>query len=124
MYTRPEQLASDIAQVLSRGDYSRFFQWYYWDLADTDGREARFFYPKRYPLTFFTVRLMELVAEPVSTLDLRGTAKRVLGWFVSNSERLESNVRADTTVSRKQRRESSADVLRESVRRDEIAEDW
>ena len=39
VYVHPEQLASDIAQVLDCGDYLRFFQWYYWDMAATVGSD-------------------------------------------------------------------------------------
>ena len=45
--------------------------------------------PGRYPLTFFSLRLMELPLNPVPVLDLQGYAQQVHEWFVNNSERLE-----------------------------------
>lgn len=80
--------------------------------------------PQRYPLAFFSVRLLELAGGPLPELDLRGKAEDVLGWFTENAGRLERHVRADpgaNGASMESRRERAFAALQEAVHRDEAA---
>ena len=103
------------------------FSWGDWELEGSrNERTVRPVHPQRYPLAFFSVRLLELAGGPPPELDLRGEAQRVLGWFTENASRLERHVRAEpgaNDASMESRRERAHAALREAVRRDEAARD-
>ena len=123
VYTRPTELADDVAAALEREHDSMFSQWLDWEtpyhISGWSGSVSR----SQYPLTCFAVMLMELTEDTSPTLDLCGNASRVLDWFVENSERLERFVRDTPSASARQRREFSTEVLQRAVLRDEVAED-
>lgn len=103
------------------------FSWGDWELEGSRNERMMWpVHPQRYPLAFFSVRLLELAGGPLPELDLRGEAQRVLGWFTENASRLERHVRADpgaNDASMESRRERAFAALREAVRRDETARD-
>ena len=122
-YNRPQQLADDIAAALTQEDRRNLFLWLDWEGEGAQAFESRSVDPDRYPLSFFSVRLLELATKPMLDLDLHGTAQQVLDWFTANSEDLEGHVRDDPNTSAEDRRERVIGVLNDAVRRDEVAED-
>ena len=50
---------------------------------------------EQYPLTFFSIRLMELLSEPSTTLDLHRMATRIRDWFAANSNGLKGFVQTE-----------------------------
>ena len=122
-YNRPQQLADDIAAALTQEDRRNLFLWLDWEGEGAQAFESRSVDPDRYPLSFFSVRLLELATKPMPTLDLHGSAEQVLKWFTANSGGLEGHVRDDPNTSMEDRRERVIGTLRDAVRRDEIAED-
>ena len=122
-YNSPQQLADDIAAALTQEDRRNLFLWLDWEGEGAQAFESRSVDPDRYPLSFFSVRLLELATKPMLDLDLHGTAKQVLDWFTANSEDLEGHVRDDPNTSAEDRRKRVIGTLRDAVRRDEKAED-
>ena len=123
-YTHIGPLGHDIAQVFARSDRFGLSQWFEWEIQDQTPGEGYAPYPEQYPLTFFALRLMELVDDSGSVLDIRGKAKQALGWFLSNSERLDIFVRDGRDLNIEQRRELATRFLREAVAQDETREDY
>ena len=122
-YARPQQLADDIAEALTQEDHRSLFLWLDWEGEGAQSFEVRSVDPQRYPLTFFSVRLLELATGPMRDLDLHGCAKQALDWFAANSEDLERDVRTDPGGSLERRGGLAIGALRDAVRRDEVAED-
>ena len=122
-YNSPQQLADDIAAALTQEDRRNLFLWLDWEGEGAQAFESRSVDPDRYPLSFFSVRLLELAAKPILDLDLHGSATRALDWFTANSEGLERHVRDDPNTSMEDRRKRVIGTLRDAVRRDEKAED-
>ena len=122
-YSRRERLADDAAQALVRDDNFGATLWSDWESEDIEPGIARIINPERYPLTFFVVRLMELSSNSTATLNLHGSANRVLGWFETNSERLLPFVTEGPTATKEERRGWAAGALRASVQADETAEE-
>ena len=122
-YARPQQLSDDIAEALTHEDRRSLFLWLDWEGEGAQPFESRSVDPARYPLTFFSVRLLELATGPMRDLDLHGCAKQALDWFAANSEDLERDVRDDPDASMERRQEIALGALRDAVRRDKVAED-
>ena len=123
VYTRTELLGDDIAAALMNERRFGFSLWHDWDVPDDNHGQVVTIAPEKYPLTYFAVRLMELVDNATPPINLHGNARHALDWFDANSERLERFVQDTPTLSVQQRRELATAILQEAVRRDEIAED-
>ena len=123
-YAQLSRLADDISQALMGEHLSAFSQWTDWEMENAPMGESVTVSTDKYPQTFFTVRIMELLDGSAANLNLHGDAQRVLDWFLANSERLEHNalIRPGATV--QQQRELAANALQEAVRRDELDEDY
>ena len=120
------RLVANLVQALERdeiGQSSLWSQWD-WDMEGTPSFLARPIAPERYPLTFFTVRLMDLSTTEPPDLSLQGRATQVSAWFVQNSERLATHVVDDADVTKEQRRQLATAALRAAERRDEVAQDY
>lgn len=122
-YPNPRQLADDIAQAISKGEQSGFSMWSEWQMEGAERGQAIFIAPEQYPLSFFTIRLIEMAADPMPSLALHGRAKRVQEWFGANSERLKSSVLDDDTIDVEKRCDVAASALQAAVHRDEVEED-
>ena len=123
-YVSAETLAADIAHALNWDGTSAVNQWLEWEMEDADDFEVQSVSPENYPLTWFAVRLMELSTESLQTLDLHGSAQRVLGWFRENSRRLESQLGDTPAPAIEERREFAIAALEGAVRNDEVVEDY
>ena len=123
-YALPQQLADDIPQMLARGDNWNGNQWLGWEMEDTLSGEVQSVNPDKFPLTSFSVRLVELTTEPILTLNLHTRAKQVLDWFETNSARLESYVRTTPPLSFEEQLDLATEALRAAVHTDEVAEDF
>ena len=123
-HTRFEELGDDIVTALTGprrfGISSR---WHDWEMQDHPPGQAVMVSPERYPLTFFAVRLMELVDDDTRILNLSGHARQTLDWFLANAERLEPFVQNAPPVNARQRRETATEVLRNAVRVDDAEDD-
>ena len=133
-----QQLAADVARALvhREGEWS---VWSDWEMEGAGNLEVRTVRPERYPLTYFTVRLLEIAREPMPALDLSGSAQQVLDWFEANIEGLERHVELgpDTSIADvheepvpldpktdiADRRELALGALQAAVLRDEMAAD-
>ena len=122
-FSRSDRLADDTAQALLRDDKAGTTQWSEWEWEDAEPATAQTMYPEQYPLTFFGVRIIELSSNTMPVLNLRGSAKRVLDWFVANSARLQAYARLEPT-SIKEHIDLATGALQEAVRLDEVAEDY
>ena len=116
-------MADDLAQALSPDDGWQSSLWFEWEREGAQSLQVYSIKPEQYPLTFFVVRLLELVADGIPLLNLHGHAKQVLGWFEANVERLEPYVAADPDKAMEERRNLAVAALQDAVRTDEVAED-
>ena len=117
-------LADDLAQVLLYDNSRGFSLWEEWETEGAVPGGAINILTERYPLLFFTLRLMELSSRTMPTLDLHGRAQRALDWFMNNSELVGAYVRTELGPTLEHRRELSTEALRSAVRRDEVTEDY
>ena len=117
------QLADDVAQALARDVHTRVSLWSEWEMEGAESYEFRSVDTEKYPLFFFAIRLLELVADGTVELRLGGRAKQVLGWLEANSPRLEPHVRGAANRPTEQQREFALQVLRDAVHRDEVAKE-
>ena len=125
VHQRPRQLASDIAPTLDKPNRFSAPNWSTWETNDDDPYPygMRSISPEQSPLTFFSIRLLELSDKITEPLDLNGSAKRALEWFEANSERLANYLPDDPSMTREQRREAATDALKAAVRLDETEAD-
>ena len=124
VYAHLGLMADDLASALAHYNFSSFFMWEDWETESAEPYKIIDISPERYPLMFFTLRLMELSSDTMPTFDLHGRAQRALDWFIDNSERAGAYVRAELDSTLEQRREFATEALRSAVRRDEVAEDY
>ena len=123
VYGEADRLADDAACAIAHG-MEDTFSWRGWELEGIENEMAmRPVYPQRYPLAFFSLRLLELAGEPLPEIDLRGEAQRALDWFTENAESLEPYVRAGPDADMGTRREAALDALRAAAYLDEAARD-
>ena len=124
VYAHLGPLADDLAPALLYDASSDFSLWQEWETEGALPYQTIGISTERYPLLFFTLRLMELSSDTMPTFDLHGGAKRALDWFTNNSESVGAYVRAELDPTLEQRREFATESLRSAVRRDEVAEDY
>ena len=128
-------LTDDLALALRSDERMARSQWSEWEWEGVRagrGRAMRMI-PDQYPLTFFAVRLMELVTEETPAVNLRGNARRTVEWFTTNSGRLldsvqpetdlsvipiDSNLRPGPELTLERRRELAAELLNSAVGQD------
>ena len=123
-YTNAEELANDIAHAINSEDRRENQLWSLWEMEDVPQGEAHFIQTEQYPLAFFAIRLTELATTRDGTLNLRGTATKVLEWFSQNSERVQHLVQIDPETTMERRRELALEALRLAVHQDEVAEEY
>ena len=123
-YSHLVPMADDLAPALLYDDSSGFSLWHQWETEGPVPYEVIEISTERYPLFFFTLRLMELSSDTMPTLDLHGRAQRALDWFINNSEAVGAYVRAELDLTLEQRRGLAIGALRAAVRRDEVTEDY
>ena len=123
-YSRFEELGDDIVTALTGPRrFGISSQWHDWEMRDGPPGQAIMVSPERYPLTFFAVRLMELIDDDTRTLNLRGHARQTLDWFLANAEQLEPFVQDTPPVNARQKRENVIAVLHNAVRIDDAEDD-
>ena len=122
-YRNLDQLANDITRVLRSGDHLVSTNWHGWERARSSGGRAQRIAPERYPFAFFSLRLMELSADSMTALNLRGTASRVSEWFERYSSWIGNYVHSGTIATIEQRRVWANAALHQAVRMDEVEED-
>ena len=123
-YSHLEPMADDLASALLYRDSPGFSLWQEWETEGSVPYQAIGILPERYPLLFFTLRLMELSSDTMPTFDLHGRAQQALDWFINNSESVGAHVRAGLDPPLEQRRELATEALRSAVHRDEVTEDY
>ena len=123
-YSRLGPMVDDLDTALLYDDSPSFSLWREWEAEGALPYETYRISTERYPLVFFTLRLMELSSDTMPTFDLHGRAQRALDWFMNNSELVGAYVRAELDPTLEQRRELSTEALRSAVRRDEVTEDY
>ena len=121
----PRQLASDVGRAIAQNNDFAAPNWSTWETPDDDPYPygMRSISPEQYPLTFFSIRLLEISSNITEPLDLGGRAKRILEWFQANSERLANYLPDDPSITREQRREAVNGVLQTAVQLDETEAD-
>lgn len=121
----PRQLASDVGRAIAQDNDFAATNWSTWETHDDDPYPygMRSISPEQYPLTFFSIRLLEISGNITEPLDLGGRAKRILEWFQANSERLANYLPDDPSMTREQRREAVNGVLQTAVQLDETEAD-
>ena len=123
-YSDLGQLTQDLVDALSWSHDHRLFLWQDWESEGALPNRAFFISPEQYPLTLFTLRLIELSSDTMATVELQGRARQVLDWFRNHAQSIEGYVRADPALTLQQRRELAELALRAAVRSAEIAEDY
>ena len=119
LYVRPINLANDVAAALRFERRASRRQWEGWEVPEHISGWSGTLSPERYPLTCFTILLMELADDAALDLNLDGNARRILEWFSQNSEHLGRFVVATPSASAQKRRELATGVLQKAVERDE-----
>lgn len=124
VFSNPARLGDGLAYALQSNERMGFSQWTEWDWQDS-GKEMGLISvsPEKYPLSFFAIRMMEIITDPKPTIYLHGESQRILDWFVGNSERLERHVVAGPEITMTRRRELVIEMLEASVINDSIQED-
>ena len=117
-------LADDLAYVLTHDYYQDFALWRGWEMEDIPPFRFTFISPEKYPLKFFTLRLIELSSDSMSSLDMHGVADRVFAWFMDNADSIEKYVQTESALTLQQRRKLATDALDAAVHRDRVAEDY
>ena len=123
-YARLEPLANDLAKALTHDNDRGFSQWDEWETENAQPYQTIGIVLERYPLMFFTLRLVELSSETMESFDLHGRAQRALDWFIDNSEQVGDYVRAEIDPTLDQRLKFAKEALSSAIRRDKIAEDY
>ena len=122
-YDRAEILAEDVSQALRHDSMNDHALWRYWETEHTESFQTISLRPEKYPLTWFTIRLMELSTETPQHLNLRGQAQRNLNWFETNSEGLTSYIHRTPDITIEAMRQNAIDALHDAVSTDEMFED-
>ena len=120
-YPGPQQLAADIKPALDPSNRFGARNWSTWETHDDEPYPygIRSISLEQYPLTFFSIRLLEISSNITQPLDLGGRAKTILEWFQANSERLANYLPDDPSMTREQRRETVTGVLQTAIQLDE-----
>ena len=122
-HTGLRQLADDLAQALADEDRPGFSVWSNWEMEGATDLEMRAIRPERYPLAFFSLRLLELAGDSAPTLDLHGRAQQVRDWFIENVDAVDRHAQLGPQTSLDEARELALEGLNGAVRRDRLAED-
>ena len=123
-YAQLGPLANDLAHALLHDDSPDFSLWQEWETEGTLPYQMIDMFTGRYPLQFFSLRLLELSSDMTPTFDLHGRAQRALDWFINNSEWVGAYVRAGLDATFEQRQELAISSLQSAVRRDEVVQDY
>ena len=83
------KMTDDIVPALSYDDKQYFTLWQDWETESAEPYEVISISTEQYPLTFFTLRLIEQASDAMPSFDLRGKSKQILDWFSSNAESIE-----------------------------------
>ena len=124
VYAQLGPLANDLAHALLHDDSPDFSLWQEWETEGTLPYQMIDISTERYPLLFFSLRLLELSSDTTPTFDLHGRAQRALDWFINNSEWVGAYVRAGLDATLEQRQKLATSSLRSAVRRDEVVQDY
>ena len=94
-YTSINKLTGDISQAVTREEGSGWSLWSDWEREKAVPGEAYSVNAEQYPLAFFSIRLMELLSEPSTTLDLHRRATQIRDRFAANSDGLKGFVQTE-----------------------------
>ena len=140
-YTSINKLTGDISQAVTREEGSGWSLWSDWEREKAVPGEAYSVNAERYPLAFFSIRLMELLSEPSTTLDLHRRATQIRDRFAANSDGLKGFVQTEqgprlepgattepsptleTGPTRDERQQFATDAIGLAVIRDDAAEE-
>ena len=123
-HPNPRELSNDLAPALASTRSPHPCIWHEWEMDGSMDGKVVGMNPERYPLAFYSVRLMELIGEDDAGINLHGHAKDALSWFEANSQTFHRHVAKTPGVTVAIRCESAKAALRDALRRDEIAEDY
>ena len=123
-YSDLGQLTRDLVDALSWSHYHGLFLWQDWESEGAMPNQSYSISPERYPLALFTLRLIELSADTMASVELQSRSRQVLDWFRNHAQSIEGYVRADPALTLQQRREFAEVALKDAVRSAEIAEDY
>ena len=124
VFGRVEIIAGDLPRALERGRGPGFSLWHDWDIEDGEPNRTISMSPEKYPLAFFSLRLIELSSESMPDFDLQGRAKQAFEWFNRNLEWDARLIHIELDPTLEQRQAFAIEALRSAVRRDEISEDY
>ena len=126
-YPSIDGLGRDMARVLHPRNPLASSLWSDWEYEGAPPAVVRQIQAERYPLTFFSVRFLELSDTIDESLDLHGNASRVLEWFMYNGAQMEELIDAGPASAASKptfedRYQNALATLRLAVRRDEVSE--
>ena len=122
VYNDAKLLAADAAEALLTEKRRGLSMGMDWEREGARSFQVYSIKPEQYPLTFFAIRLLELITDDMPPLNVHGHAGQVLSWFEANIERLEPYV-ADPDRDMEERRNLAVDALQRAVRADGVAEE-
>ena len=123
IYIDPKLLAADAAEALLSEERRGLSMGFDWEREGARSFQVYSIKPERYALTYFAIRLLELVTGDMPRLNLHGHAKQVLDWLEDHGGRLEPYVAADPEKAMEERQELAVSALQDAIYRDEVAED-
>ena len=118
------QLAGDMARAFEREDSAIYSLWSRWDMEGSLAFAVRTIYPQKYPLAWFSIRLMEFVSDDMDTPACNGQAQQIQKWFEENVEMIEKYVRDMPELGLEKRRELASNALLAAIRRDVVEEEY
>lgn len=123
IYVDPKLLAADAAEALLTEERQGLSMGMDWEREGSRSFQVYSIEPEQYPLTFFAIRLLELITDDMPPLNLHGHAGRVLNWFEAQVERLEPYVAADPDKAMEERQDLATTALQAAVHADKVAEE-
>ena len=121
-FSRLDQLASDLAQALVDEDRRASSIWSEWEMEGAPPGEVQSVHPDRYPLTFFSVRLLELAVDSQHStfmVRLRGCCD----GSQLNVDAVGRHAQFGPEASLQVQREFALEALSAAVERDTVAAD-
>ena len=120
-YPDLEQLLDDIPHALRHAEDESPTLWWEWSREEPSTRIMRPGRVDHYPLTFISVRLLELATDPMPDLDLQGRGQQVLNHFTMIPYSQLQHARGEAETVGQGMYDLARGALQEAVRRDERA---
>ena len=125
VHSNPQRLAKDIGQALvfEKSLEEEASLWFEWETRGTPSLVVQTVTPERYPLAFFSMRLLELARDPMPPLDLHGKAPKLRDWISEDVGQVARFVRLSPEESLEEQRQRARAAISAAARRHKDAAD-